>query len=122
MATFDGDHYFAKDVLIVGDPQQRAEILKFLAALLNSKAMRWFYETTFPTLHVQRDELASLPIPQATPARQAEIAALVDKILAAKKSDPGADTSALERAIDNHVFDLYGLAPQERETVRGGGK
>lgn len=119
MATFDGDHYFAKDVLIVGDPQQRAEILKFLAALLNSKAMRWFYETTFPTLHVQRDELASLPIPPATPAQQSLIASLVDRILAAKRADPGVDTSSLEREIDERVFDLYGLGPEERERVRG---
>ena len=39
-----------------------------------------------------------------------------------KKAVPTADTSAIEREIDELVFDLYGLTPEERETVRGGGQ
>lgn len=53
---------------------------------------------------------------------QQPIIALVDKILAKKKADPNADTSALEEEIDERVFDLYGLTQDEREIVRGGGK
>ena len=45
-----------------------------------------------------------------------------DVILAAKKADPNADTSALEAEIDDLVFDLYGLTAEEREIVKGGGK
>ena len=33
-----------------------------------------------------------------------------------------ADTLALEAEIDEKVFDLYGLTPEEREIVRGNGK
>lgn len=33
-----------------------------------------------------------------------------------------ADTLALEAEIDEKVFDLYGLTPEEREIVKGGGK
>ncbi len=33
-----------------------------------------------------------------------------------------ADTSALEAEIDDIVFDLYGLTPEEREIVKGGVK
>ena len=33
-----------------------------------------------------------------------------------------ADTSALEAEIDEKVFGLYGLTPEEREIVKGGGK
>ena len=63
MATYDDNAYYAKDVILIEHEGQSTNILKTLAALLNSRPLRWYYETTFPTLHVQRDELASLPIP-----------------------------------------------------------
>ncbi len=36
---------------------------------------------------------------------------LIAPILVAKKKDPNADTSALERQIDEMVYELYGLTP-----------
>ena len=62
MATYDDSSFYVKDVIIIEDDKKRSSLLKTLAILLNSKLLRWYYETTFPTLHVQRDELASLPI------------------------------------------------------------
>ena len=63
MATYDDSAYYVKDVIIIEEEEKSPRLLKALAILLNSKLLRWYYETTFPTLHVQRDELASLPIP-----------------------------------------------------------
>jgi adenine-specific DNA-methyltransferase len=34
-------------------------------------------------------------------------------------ADPAADTSALEREIDQQVYALYGLTPEEIKTVEG---
>jgi adenine-specific DNA-methyltransferase len=42
--------------------------------------------------------------------------------LAAKRSNPQADTSAWEREIDERVYRLYGLTPAEIKIVEGGGK
>jgi len=39
--------------------------------------------------------------------------ALSNQILTLKKSDPQADTSALETEIDRMVYDLYGLTAEE---------
>ena len=39
-----------------------------------------------------------------------------------KPVPPAADATALETEIDGLAFDLYGLTPEERETVKGGGK
>jgi len=64
MGTFDGDEYYLKDVLIVTHTSKSASLLKKLIGVLNSKLLRFFYNTSFPTLHVQRNELASLPIKQ----------------------------------------------------------
>jgi hypothetical protein len=44
---------------------------------------------------------------------------LVDRILAPKQRDAGADVSALEREIDELVYALYGLTPEEIELVEG---
>ena len=38
-------------------------------------------------------------------------------ILAAKRAGPAADTTALEREIDRHVYALYGLTPDEIKLV-----
>jgi hypothetical protein len=47
---------------------------------------------------------------------------LVDRILAAKQRDPEADTSALEREIDELVYALYGLTPDEIKIAKGAAK
>lgn len=115
MATFDNDCYYVKDVIIVEDEQRNEDLLKALSALLNSKVLRWFYESTFPTLHVQRDELASLPLPQFMfdVNVQADIVIIVNNILSDKKEDPQADTSELENKIDFLVYKIYGLSYDE---------
>ena len=43
----------------------------------------------------------------------------MDQILAAKKSDPEADTNALEQEIDSLVYELYGLTEEETRIVEG---
>lgn len=83
MATYDNSGYYAKDVIIIETENKSEIILKTLATLLNSKLLRWYYETTFPTLHVQRDELASLPIPKLD--NTDDLANLADMMLALNK-------------------------------------
>ena len=50
-------------------------------------------------------------LPLFVPSLQQEqsVVTLVDRILAAKKADPVADTSGLEAEIDQLVYKLYGL-------------
>lgn len=40
--------------------------------------------------------------------------------LSAKRADAAADVSALEREIDQHVYRLYGLTPEEIKIVEEG--
>ena len=47
---------------------------------------------------------------------------LVDRILAAKQKNPAADTSAMEREIDQQVYALYGLTPEEIKIVEEASK
>ena len=43
----------------------------------------------------------------------------IDCTLTAKKKDPNADTIALEKQIDEMVYELYELTPEEIEIVEG---
>lgn len=45
-----------------------------------------------------------------------------DRILAAKSKDSDADVSKLERELDELVYALYGLTPEEIKTVEGAAK
>jgi len=47
---------------------------------------------------------------------------LVDHVLLAKRRDAGADVSAWECEIDQLVYALYGLTPDEIHIVEGASK
>ena len=68
---------------------------------------------------MQKALVEKIPVLQASSAQQAPIIALVDRILAAKKRNPAADTSALEREIDEKVYRLYGLTDDEIRVIEG---
>lgn len=69
--------------------------------------------------HIVPEHIRNIPIPSATPAQQKPIIALVDKILAAKKDNPQADTSKEEAEIDRLVYALYGLTAEEIQAIEG---
>jgi len=62
---------------------------------------------------IKAEYLKDTPIPKASTAQEKELTNLAQKILAAKQRDPKADTSALEREIDQLVYQLYDLTPEE---------
>jgi hypothetical protein len=47
---------------------------------------------------------------------------LVERILSAKQRDAGADVSGLERELDELVYALYGLTPEEKALVQAAAK
>ena len=95
--------------------------VKFLLAVMNSSAARDFLRAKRRSnIHLYPEDWKKLPIPDIPAERQTPIVKLVDCILAAKKRDPDADTSAWEREIDQLVYQLYGLTEEEIEVVEGG--
>ena len=99
MATYDDSAYYVKDVIIIEDEDKSTKSLKVLAALLNSKLLRWYYETTFPTLHVQRNELASLPIPNM--GNTEELVSMTDTMLSLNSKLQEKRARFLHRISDN---------------------
>jgi adenine-specific DNA-methyltransferase len=100
---------------------------RFVLGLLNSRLLQFYYcSVTAPMaggFYAYKTQfLEKLPIPDVPAEQQAPIVKLVDKILAAKRENPQADTSAWEREIDERVYRLYGLTAAEIKVVEEGGK
>ena len=92
--------------------------LEYILGILNSKLMQWRFKKTSSNNNVSTTELYSLPF-KFNP--EIKIEEKVTQILTLKKSDPTADTSALEAEIDKLVYALYGLTAEEIAIVEGDG-
>jgi hypothetical protein len=113
-ATFEDKNFYVKDVLVITMASKDARLLRTLTGLLNSTVLRFYYETSFPTLHVQRDELASLPIPHIDDAESNVISSLVQRRLKARDND----IEELEEQINKHAAALYGLDESDLLVIR----
>ena len=94
--------------------------MEFTLGLLNSRLLNFFFAKFSTNSNVNGYEIDELPLVLNTTHEQEEkVIVLVDRILAAKKADPAADTSALEAEIDQLVYKLYGLTDEEIAVVEG---
>ena len=92
--------------------------VKFLLGVMNSTVAHSFLRANRRSnIHLYPDDWKKLPIPNVTLEKQASIIDLVDQILTAKHADPDADVSALEAEIDQLVYQLYELTPEEIRMV-----
>ncbi|MBN8678206.1 MAG: Eco57I restriction-modification methylase domain-containing protein [Chitinophagales bacterium] len=121
--AFDESFYYGNDnnQLIISDD-------KFLLGILNSKVSRLFLENVCDKVQAGFVRLKiiyveSIPIPiNVTSGQKEQIISLVTRILALKRADKDADTSALEAEVDALVYGLYGLTEAEVGLVEGGVK
>ena len=97
--------------------------LKYILALLNSKLyFLWLYhkgKRKGEMLELYQTPLTEIPVKRVSAKEQTPFVDLVDRILTAKQRHPEADTTALEREIDQRVYQLYGLAEDEIAIVEG---
>ena len=98
--------------------------LAFISALFNSTLINWYVHrfifcSAVRTMHFANHYVGKIPVPLATKEQQQPIVELVEQIMAAKRDDPGADTSSLEREIDALVYALYGVTEAEIAVVEG---
>ncbi len=94
--------------------------LYYLCGLINSKYATYLLDSIRGgDYHIVPEHIRNIPIAPATTEQQLPIITLVDRILAAKKANPLANTTAEEREIDRLVYDLYGLTEDEIAIVEG---
>ena len=86
---------------------------RFVLAVLNSKAVNYYFKFYNQTNHVPIGEIRNVPFPTINKTEQAYIIGLVDQILSIKRKNYLADTTAIETKIDVLVYHLYGLTYDE---------
>jgi hypothetical protein len=99
---------------------QNLESPVLLLALLNSTLLSYIYGVVFKATHVAGGYLHYLAcyledLPIRLPDDTAPIVALAERLLDPALSDD--DRSALDAALDELIFDLYDLTPEERALV-----
>lgn len=105
-----------------------SESSKYVLGLLNSRLLDWFWKRVSTPLRggFYRyftqfiEQLPMRPIDSASRSDRMEHDAIVrqvEEILAAKRANSAADTSVWEREIDERVYRLYGLTPDEIRIV-----
>ena len=101
--------------------------IKFILAILNSKLINYWYCNKYRMPTIGLYELHSIPIKPTLKNNQKPFTSLVDQILAITKDADypsnlakQAKVKELERQIDQMVYELYGLTPEEIGVVEGG--
>ncbi|MCC7222447.1 MAG: class I SAM-dependent DNA methyltransferase, partial [Chitinophagales bacterium] len=93
--------------------------LVYLSAILNSNLLKWLLNLIVGVSvggnAGNSDNIKMLPIPPLSETDQEPFIELVNQILAKKEN--GEDTTALEAAIDQLVYQLYGLTDEEIKIV-----
>jgi len=98
---------------------------KYFVGCLNSKLLNWYFSSIcassgMGTNRWKKIYVELLPIPQITPQNRPivdEIESLVDRIIEMKKQD--LDASRYENQINQLVYRLYELTPEETKVVEG---
>jgi len=127
-AYSDEDFYSSLDVYYIVQPKEGYS-LKYLLGILNSNLVYvWLYnrgKRKGEMLEIYQEPLSHIPIPQITSKKASDVRQIekfVDQILNLKKQNKDADTKNLESQIDQLVYKLYDLTPEEIQIVESSSK
>ena len=124
IATLDTKQFVCMNNMHTIIPKDSNCDLLFILGLLNSKLLNNYFQWLNPEkgealAEVKKEHVEKLVVKKTTPVQSTTISRRVEQVLAAKKTNPAADTTALEREIDQQVYALYGLTPEEIKIVEG---
>ena len=122
IATYDNEKKYYEHTLHSTHITDKRFKTKYILGLFNSNLFKFYYQKTnsqggdiFPQIRISSVE--KLPIKLADSKTQETIETLVNQILAKKSEDNSADTSELEKEIDNLVYKLYQLRYNEVKII-----
>lgn len=100
--------------------------IKYLLGLINSKLLNWFHLNTIYSIRIPQGSLKyptsffeTLPIAIGDSVASKKIISLVENIIEKKAIDSDADTTKIEKQIDEMVYKLYELTEEEISIIEG---
>ena len=88
-----------------------------LLGFLNSKTINWFFRCFSTNSNVNGYEVDNFPIPALSQPLQAKISELVKKVIDAKLTNYTTDTSAIEKQIDELIYQAYELSRDDIKII-----
>jgi predicted RNA methylase len=131
ICAIDDIHLLCLNNVHVGNLRDKKYSLKYVAAVINSTLLNYYYrslalESGRTMAQTDIETLEDLPIMDADAVQQLPVINLVNGILAItidedylNNETKQAKVKKLESQIDQMVYELYGLTPQEIEVVEG---
>jgi len=124
IATYDEEQFYTLNTIYNLIGLDDGYSLKYFLGIINSKLGKWFwiknnsdFKTLFPK--IKKSQIEAIPIYDLNlansddRAKHNQIVALVDRILSIKQVNPNTEVTDLEDEIDQQVYELYGLTPEE---------
>lgn len=109
-AAYDDQGLFAKDVLIITPKPEAQHSLLYVAGILNSRLMTYYFRSSFDTVHVQNDELSSLPVLVEGRSRYTKrIEELAGRLSRRSVHLPESTVAVWQAELDVAVEKLFGL-------------
>jgi hypothetical protein len=127
MLDIKGEYIPGKTTIIITSEDKR--LLFYLLAIINSKFAQFYINERYSAssynggISFTKDMIMSLPVPDIDTSNldknleYNKIILLIDNIITAKEKNPSSDTLKLEKAIDDIIYSLYKLTPEEIEIV-----
>jgi len=135
-ASLDIDNLSLVDRIYYLKPKEDKFILKYLLGLINSKLIDFYYKSHFGASHLQGNyldlkgvDLEKIPIRLPSPSQEKIIVDLVnqmlelqkkyhdEKIIGGERDRIKSQIDSIDYEIDQEVYKLYGLTPEEIKIV-----
>lgn len=122
-ATIDRDNYYIMSSLYNAIPKRKDFSLEFLLGLINSELFQFimnkltFEKTKGAFTKAKIFHYYNLPVKKADKKQQLEVSDIVIEIL--KRAEEGRDYSSQEKELNEVIYKLYSLTPEEIRKVKG---
>ncbi|MBU0578222.1 Eco57I restriction-modification methylase domain-containing protein [Patescibacteria group bacterium] len=113
----DMQFYVLNTAYICLNKNEKDYYIEYLLALLNSSYINFIYNQLFFGWQITIPALEILPVKKINKANQEDFKVIVEKIILAKKQNIKVDISTFEKQIDQMVYKLYELTPEEIQIV-----
>ena len=120
IAMIISENIICRNNLHICIPNSEKYNLEFVLGILNSKLTDFIYYFLNPEkgealAEVKKAHVEMLPLPLVSNEQQYEISRIVEMIIEKKKQSN--DTAYLEKEVDNHIYQLYGLSAEEIDII-----
>lgn len=125
MCAIDTEQFYLLNTAYICLLKNTKYSLEYILGVLNSKVINFLYSRTFIGYQITIPAINLIPIPKINQENKKlidEIQELAKKIILTKKSNLNVDISNFESQMDELVYKLYDLTPEEIEIVENSTK